>query len=168
MSMRSFHFRIYCNEYIKKEDLEKILKIYYNIERVTVEKLDPESKKSKYTFITEEKKSFNKEEKKGMWMGLPVIFKKKKKVNKEPEDFSYTKGNSTKWRKSDPYCVKCNSVITHEEYMTEICRRCGSEGPFLKNRKYRRIFIDGAWWYQYKYSNKEETELRKMRYNGDI
>ena len=65
-----------------------------------------------------------------MFFNFFKFFKIKTIKEKDPNDYTYTKGNSTKWE-SEEYCIRCKAPANHEDLMSGICHTCGY---FLNNR----------------------------------
>jgi len=79
------------------------------------------------------------------------LFKKQKVVKppKDPEDFSWTKINSTRWT-TENYCPHCHyGNLTHAEKMADICDQCGGILNGYYYRSYRQIWDGEKWTYQY-------------------
>jgi len=73
-------------------------------------------------------------------------------TEKDPWDFRYTKGNSTKWEKIEYSCGDCHSDISYEDWSIRICPVCTSRAVGSRGDKmWRKVYWGGRWIYQFQF-----------------
>ena len=94
---------------------------------------------------------------------LSRLFSRKKLDPKEPEDHSFTKGNSTEWW-VEYYCPHCFAAQDNNRFgmMRLICGQCGyhQNNRLFPNRAYRRIWNGTKWVKQVKYKTGGHNEIQ--------
>lgn len=85
---------------------------------------------------------------------------------KDPMDWRLTP-NSSEWTTEPHWCPTCKKALSHREFMSDVCNRCGGffEILQLRPRSYRKIWNGEKWVWQYKTGNgPEDYELVDERW----
>jgi len=81
-----------------------------------------------------------------------------------PMDWRETKTRK-EW-KTYKYCPQCKGEINHNDYMSDICHRCGHfNTSTFRLWSYRKIWNGSSWVFQYKFNNSETGyDIRETEY----